>query len=145
MAISEERRLYQELINDQCSDNHWRQVVNLLKRNKLEVTKENVSFFYSIRSSIPRSAIKIDGILTLYSQVVKLTMNNKAEYTGEKIHQMIKAKGILPPQPTFCRWFTSLGGYRKKKKYTAEQFKVVMLKALIYKAYYQEQNKLVGE
>lgn len=145
MSISEERRYYQQLIEDQCSDNHWRQVVNRLKKNKLEVTKQNLSFYVSIRKGIPRSAIGIDGILTLYSQVVKLTINSKVEYTGEDIHNLIKTKGIQPPQPTFCRWFTNIGGYRKKKRYSAEQFKIVMLKALIYKSQYQVEPRLTGE
>lgn len=142
--ITEERRHYQELIGYQCSDNHWRNTCSILKANKLEVTKENIDFYYSIRKYIPRSAIRISNILTLYSEVSRLTKANKVEVTGAKIKAVVIAKGINPPQPTFSRWFTNIGGYRKDRKYSAEQFKVVMLKALIYKAQYQQSDKLEG-
>jgi hypothetical protein len=142
--ITEERRHYQELIGYQCSDNHWRDVCKILKENSIEVTKDSLDFFHSVRKYIPRSAIRVSGILKMYSEVSRICKANKVEVTGENIKKIIASKGITPPQPTLSRWFSNIGGFRKNKKYTAEQFKVVMLKALIYKVQYQRSDKIEG-
>lgn len=144
MMISEERRLYQELIGYQCSDNHWREVVKRLKNNDLEVNQENIKFYCSIKGSIPRSAIGLNNVLTLYSEVSKILNGNKVEKSGEYIKNLILSKGIKVPQPTFSRWFSSIGGFRKDKKYNGDQIKSIMLKALIYRAQYQTSDKLTG-
>jgi len=136
-TISEARAEY-ELVFGRCTDNHWRTVQKILKKNQMEVTPKNVKFFAEIRKIIPRCAIGVDGILTCYSTAEKLLSKTSHKLKGVEVLNLLSTYGIKPHQSTVTRWFRHLGGYKRDKEYSPQDLKPILTNAFIYKALHSD-------
>ena len=134
LATISDARLEYELVFGRCTDNHWRTVQKILKKNSMEVTPKNVRFFAEIRKIIPRSAIGVEGILTCYAKADKLLSKTTQDIKGVEVMTLLSAHGIKPHPSTITRWFKHLGGYKRDKEYCPEDLKPILTSAFIYKA-----------
>jgi len=127
-------RIEYELIFGRCSDTHWRNIQKILQKNQMDITPKNVRFFAEIRKIIPRSAIGVEGILTCYSKAEKLLEKTSEDIKGGEVLNILSEYGVKPHPSTVTRWFKTLGGYRKDRKYSPLELKPIFTSALIYKA-----------
>lgn len=135
----EQARLAYEMIRGRCSDNHWYQTRKLLERHNLPITVANVQFFAELRKLIPRSAIDTSGLLAAYREAEEILSKTSQTFKGSEIITMLKKFGVAPHQSTISRWFRPLGGYRKNKDYSPQNFKSLFIQAFLYKAQYSTQ------
>jgi hypothetical protein len=134
--VERARLAYEVAIGRRCSDNHWYRTRKLLERHKLEINVKNVQFFAELRKIIPRSAIGIEGLLDCYKKADEILSKSTQSLNGSEVLSILRQYGISPHQTTVSRWFRSLGGYRRNKKYPPEQLKNLFATAFLYKAHF---------
>lgn len=137
---SEARLAYETSVGKRVSDNHWYNVRRILQDNGFEVNTDSVLFYAKLRKSLPRSSVGVLKIFENYQKAEKLLAQAPQQIKGIEILSILHQYEIIPHASTISRWFSSLGGYRKKKLYKAEDLKTVFTAAFIYKA--QHSTKL---
>ncbi|MFP4410973.1 hypothetical protein [Coleofasciculus sp.] len=128
-------RLAYETLMGRVSDSHWYRVKKILQKHNLEITVKNVQLFADLRTKIPRSAIGVEGILTVYQKVNQILSKSKP-LKGSEVLDLLHQYGVKPHQTTISRWFSPLGGFRRGKEYPPEKLHSVFVSALIYKAHF---------
>lgn len=135
MEQEDARLAYEVALGKRISDRSWYSTKRLFAKHSLELTIENLQFFASIRTLIPRSCIGVSGILECYHKAEKI-LNSHASLKGSEVIAILNGYGVKPHQTTISRWFASIGGYRKNRAYPASQLKGILTQAFIYKAHF---------
>ncbi|NER27251.1 MAG: hypothetical protein F6J89_06335 [Symploca sp. SIO1C4] len=136
MSTHEDARLAYELaIGKRVSDAHWWRTRKLLTNHRLEITATNAQFLVALRKQIPKSAIGVSGLLDAYHRAESLTAKMGGTMTGAEVSNILLQFGITAHRTTISRWFKkAAGGYQKKRDYTPEEIKGILISAFLYKA-----------
>lgn len=136
MTTHEDTRLAYELaIGRRVTDVHWWRTRKLLQKHQLKITALNVQFLVELRKQIPKSAIGVSGLLDAYHRAESLTAKMGGTLKGAEVTNILLQFGITAHRTTISRWFKkSAGGYQKKRDYTPEEIKGILISAFLYKA-----------
>ncbi len=133
-CAEEVRLAYELMFGKRVSDKHWYATRKLLEKHGLEITVSNVQFLAQLRTSIPKTAIGVDGLLDAYRKANELTTKTTKNFKGGDITALLLQFGITAHQSTISRWFKHAGGYKRTREYKPSQLKHILIRAFLYKA-----------
>ena len=129
------RLAYELALGKRVSDVHWWRTRQLLNQHQLELTASNLQLLVRLRRLIPKSCIGVAGLLEAYHRAEALTARMGGNLKGAEIANILAEQGILPHRTTLGRWFKkAAGGFRKKRDYTPEEIKNILISAFLWKA-----------
>ncbi|NEP00418.1 MAG: hypothetical protein F6K58_17405 [Symploca sp. SIO2E9] len=136
MGTYEDVRLAYELaIGRRVTDTHWWRTRKLLQKHQMKITAKNAQFLVELRKQIPKSAVGVSGLLDAYHKAETLTKKVGGTMTGAEVTNILQQFGITAHRTTISRWFKkAAGGYQKKRDYTPEEIKGILISAFLYKA-----------
>ncbi len=135
------RKFYEDLIG-RVSDTTWFRLKAKFAKYNFDLTKTNLQMYVQIKSNIRRTKLKDLELVKVFSEIEVAAQKMKPIHTGEEILREIAKIHQLPHPTTISTWFREIGGFGKKKKYSRDQLKVILLRSAIYKkAQTQKENK----